>query len=380
MPEYGQASTSSPGPCSPSSLCPAGFGSSGGSVAGQTVALTVYQQGQETGSLSAQTDEAGNFEFKGLALGQDYGYVASVNYQGAEYESTAITLVPDEPTNSLKLEVYDSTTSDEGIRIVNTHTVLVPDADRKLVVTEFFLIANETDRTYIGSSPVGPDGRQKTLSFSLLEGASDLQYGSGLMECCVLVDEEGLADSMPVLPGGKEVVFRYQVKYKPARYDFDKVFYLPAERYDIVVQGDGVQASSDRLLQQETMAIDGRPFSHFTAENLGRGEKVTARFSNMPNLSGEGIGSVWAALLVAALAAGLAVAYPRWRGRHRLSPATARDQRGAATDSRKELLLEIAELDDAFDRGSIQEEDYRQQRQEKKRLLASLMQSRSTPR
>jgi hypothetical protein len=100
----------------------------------------------------------------------------------------------------------------------------------------------------------------------------------------------------------------------------------------------------------------------------------------MPNLSGEGVGSVWAALLVAALAAGLAVAYPRWRGRQRLSPAMARERKESATDRTQELLLEIAELDDAFDRGSIQEEDYRQQRQEKKRLLASLMQSRSTPR
>ncbi|MBM2831924.1 MAG: hypothetical protein HW414_976 [Dehalococcoidia bacterium] len=197
------------------------------------------------------------------------------------------------------------------------------------------------------------------------------------MDCCVVASDGGLLDTMPVMPGTKEIVFSYQVKHK-SEYDFAKSFSLPIERYDIVVQGEGVQVKSDLLQQGETLTIEDLPYSHFMAENLKRGAAVTGTFTNMPGSAGGN--PIPVVLFVAALAAGLAVAYPLWR-RRRLAPAMAMEQQiRTPKDSRQDLLVAIADLDDAFERGDIPEKDYRQQREEKKRLLAGLMQRGKTER
>ncbi|MDP2744004.1 MAG: hypothetical protein Q8P00_02925 [Dehalococcoidia bacterium] len=342
----------------------------GGSVAGQTITLKTSLKDTETGQSTAKTDASGKFEFKGLATSKDYSYAANLTYQGAEYNSDPITFSPGEQTKPLKMEVYDAIASDEGVRIMASHTIFRPDVKNTMQVTEVFIINNDTDKTFIGTGPALIGSQKKTLSFSVPKGATGFQYGGSLMDCCVVLLDGGLLDTMPIMPGTKEIMFSYQVKHK-SEYDFAKSFSLPIERYDIVVQGEGVTVQSDLLQQGETLTIENLPYSHFVAENLKRGAAVTGTFTNMPGSPGGN--PIPAVLFVAALAAGLAVAYPLWR-RRRLAPvAAAAGQRRSPKDRRQGLLVEIADLDDDFERGAIPEKDYRQRREEKKRLLAGLM-------
>ena len=46
------------------------------------------------------------------------------------------------------------------------------------------------------------------------------------------------------------------------------------------------------------------------------------------------------------------------------------------TEEGKKLLKEIADLDDAFERGDVGDSEYQKKRLDKKRLLANLMQQR----
>ncbi|MBM2831925.1 MAG: hypothetical protein HW414_977 [Dehalococcoidia bacterium] len=136
----------------------------GGSVVGQTITLKTSLKDTETGQSTTKTDASGKFEFKGLATGKDYSYAANLTYQDAEYSSDPVTFSPGEQTKPLKMEVYDATSSDEGIRIMASHTIFRPDMKNTMQVTEVFIITNETDKAFVGTGPALIGNQKKTLS------------------------------------------------------------------------------------------------------------------------------------------------------------------------------------------------------------------------
>ena len=339
----------------------------GSSVADQEVTMTTYLNDSETGSATAKTDAKGYFIFDSLSTAPGYSYQVKLVYQEADYYSNTLSFDADETNKFAEIAVYDSTTSDEGIKVMTSHTVMHFEQGG-LWITEYFLFVNDTDRAYIGSKEMPAEGKRETLSFSLPEQATELQPSLGLMTCCIYNSEEGFVDTMPVLPGGREIAFAYRVDYNAGSYTFSRKVNFPTVNYDLLVEGEGSRVISDRLAIEEPLDIEGTLFKHLSGTDLGRGDIIVAQLSGLPNVDNQG-SLKWAALALVMLIFGFGSAY--LLRKRRPQPVNAK----VNLDQRKQgLLAELAQLDDDFEGGKIHEDVYHRLRAEKKWHLTALMQ------
>lgn len=336
----------------------------GGSVADQEVTLKTYRNDAELASAMARTDAEGRFAFEGLATSSDYSYQVTLIYQQAEYTGDRISFSAGEMGKSVEITVYDATTGDEAVKVSTAHTVIYAEQGN-LRVSEYLVVANDSDRTYIGGRELSP-GVRETLVFALPADATGLEVGGSLMSCCIYNNEGGFVDSMAVLPGTKELVYSYDISYKGAEYAFSGRVNYPTDDYHLLVQSPNVLVSGVRLVQAEPVTIEGIQFNHFSGGNLASGDMVTAQISGLPKSANQS-SLLWVLLALAVLGSGFALFYLRRRQRpHPVRVSYVRQE--------ESLLAELARLDDEFEDGRIAEEVYRRVRAQKKAQLAKLMQ------
>ena len=335
----------------------------GSSVADLDVILKTYLNDAEIDSTTAKTDIEGYFVFDGLSTELGYSYEVLISFQQAEYYGERLIFNEGETSKFNGVIVYDATTSDEAIMVPMSHMIIYVEED-SLLVKRYYLFANEVDRTYIGEangeSPV-------VLRFSLPKDATELQSTMGLMDCCIAQNEEGFYDTMPLLPGSKEMAFSYRVKPGSGTYEFSQMINYPTNRFDILVQGEDIEITSDQLVIDEPMDISGILFNHLSGQGLAAGETLMIRLSGLPHTNTL-VGILWVLLALILIVVGFVFVY--LIKRKRPQPVSA----GGVLSQQQRLLAELAELDDNFEEGGILEETYRRLRDEKKADLIKIMQ------
>ena len=340
----------------------------GSSVADQDITLKTYLNDALASDTTTKTDAEGRFVFDSLLTESGYSYQVVLTFQEAEYYSEWLNFDEGEASKSIEVTVYDSTTSDEALKVATAHMIIYVGQD-SLLVKEYFLFTNESSLNYIGSKEVTAEGNNReTLKFPLPKEATELQYTLGLMECCIYGSEEGFTDSMPVLPGTREVAYSYKVNYNSGTYTFSQDANYPTTRYDFLFQGESIEITSNQLKAEEPMDIDGTRFNHLSGSDFAPGDIVVAKLSGLPETGNQGT-VIWVALALIVLTCGLSFVYLLRRKKVQpVSPEDSLDQR------RQRLLIELAELDDDFEGGKIPEEVYRRLRAERKSQLLALMQ------
>ncbi|MBI4302690.1 MAG: hypothetical protein HY664_08800 [Chloroflexi bacterium] len=280
-----------------------------------------------------------------------------MTYQDNEYQSESITFASGETAKTVEVTVYESTTSDENVKVEANYVVIFPEKGQ-LQVRELVRIVNTGDHTYVGSKVMEADPTKKeTLRFLLPDSARELSYDQGLMECCVFKAEQGFVDTMGVLPGVKEIDFGYRLPYSPPQYDFLKTVAYPTDDLVVLIHGTGVQATSSDLVEEGPTDLGGDQFLVLSRADVGKDTQITTTLYGLPQ--GDSQKALrWAGTTLAVLAAGFGLGYPILR---------RRQKRAGGED--RQLLLELASLDDAFAAGSIAEEEYRRLRAEKKEQL-----------
>ncbi|MFQ6122004.1 MAG: carboxypeptidase-like regulatory domain-containing protein [Dehalococcoidales bacterium] len=336
----------------------------GSSVADQDVTLKTFLNDAEVGTTTTKTDAEGRFVFGGLSTESSYNYQVALTFQGTEYTSVWLNFDEGETTKSTEVIVYDSTTSDEAIKVAMTHTIVYV-GQGSLQVQEYFLFVNEADRTYIGPTE---DGNTGTLKFSLPRGVAELQYSLGLMECCIVGSEEGFADTMPVLPGSKEVAYSYKVNYSSAAYTFSQRVNYPTANFDLLIQSEDIEITGNQLAIDEPLDIGGTRFNHLFGRDLTPGDILVVQLSGLPETSNQSTLG-WVTLTLVALVGGFSFIYfLRKRRLQSVIPDGSLEQR------KQRLLIELARLDDDFEGGKITEDVYRKLRVTKKAQLLELIQ------
>lgn len=340
----------------------------GSSVADQTVTLTTYLNDKESGTSTAKADAEGRFVFNGLSTASGYAYEVKVTYQEADYTGERLKFANGETTKSTRLTVYDSTGSDEAVKISAAHTIVYL-AEGGLEVVEYLVFANESDRSYIGSGEITTTGTRRTLKLPLPAKATELQYGDQLMSCCILQDANGLTDTMAVLPGEKLIAYSYKVSYSGGAYKFSRKVDYPIASYSFLVQGgEAIQLTSNRLAPAGPMQIEGNTFNTLSGGSLAAGDTLEVQVAGLPKSANmQTIIWVLGAMVVLGVAGGLAYL----RKKQTLRPVRIAE---SADRMRQRLLLELAGLDDDFESGKIEKETYRKLRAEKKAQLVELMQ------
>jgi LPXTG-motif cell wall-anchored protein len=339
----------------------------GSSVAAQDVTLKVHLNGEEIDSSSTQTDSGGNFTFEGLSTAPEYTYEASLDYQLAEYYSDWLVFAEGETVITAEVVVYDSTTADDAIRVEMAHTVIYTDPEN-LWVEEYYLFINDSDRTYIGPDELVEGDVRRTLRFILPAEALNLQPAGELMQCCIYGTEDGFTDSMPVLPGGKEIAFSYIINYGPKVHAFAQKLDYPVIQYNLVVQGVDSKIDSGQLTPNEPLNIEGILFSLFTGADFASGETIVFELSGLANSDDQNL-VLWVVLVLVALFIGFGFFF--FRRRKKVPPVRAEVD---PEQLRQRLMVELARLDDAFENGNMDEREYQRLRADKKAQVLSLVQ------
>jgi hypothetical protein len=333
------------------------------SVAGQVVTLKIYQGTSETGSQTATTDQDGNFAFSGLSTDNSYVYQIEITYQDVNYYSQPLQFGTGETVKSADINVYDTTTSDDAVSVGISY-VIISRQDDNLAVLEYYLFADNSDRAYIGTLVSDSAQQRQTLQFVLPPDATDLQFVLGLSDSTVIRNGNDFTDTGAVTPDGRELSYSYLIPIKSDKQVLNWTSNYNVMRFDLLSKDNSIHVTSDKLTEQEPLTISGQSYNDYASQNLPRGGTIAIALSGLTGSSGFNALD-WAWLAVIPLA-GLAFFLIR---RRRSIPA------GAENDKQR-LLDEIAALDDSYDNGEIDEEDYRKLRKQKKEHLLSLAQIR----
>ena len=337
-----------------------------------TISLGVIQAGSSVEARDTVADAGGTFSFGEVDSGEDFTYVIGTEYAGASYRVQVELSMLQEP---VELLVYESTSSREAIH-VNGHTLVVNAADsRSQQVSSLELVAleNTGDRTFVPD--IAKDGPMSLLRFSLPEGAAALDVQSSLVGGGVLQVDVGFAMTTPVPPGIHEIIYTYRFPYNGSKKSFSHSFPFGAETFRVLVL-DGVgQARGPGLELMEPFVLGDDRYVRLETHDLVAGADLEIELFGLPRpslwqqlvdaISGEDfarlvIPGTFSLALIALLS------YALVRNRR---PAMAL-QGALHLGPRSDLLEAMAHMDDRFQRGEFEEEDYLRERQElKERIL-----------
>lgn len=282
-------------------------------------------------------------------------YFASVRHDGVLYFGQALNQTA-QLDSLYRIEVYDTTSAlPEGRDFpIAARNLLLEEAEDGWMVVDLFRIRNEGERTVVA--------REGGIvwSHALPTSAVDFQPGESDLAPDAVVFEDGeIRVSSPTPPGERTYLMRYRVPELP--------FTIPVsegtQRVEMLIREPAPPLSVTGLQQLEPVSIE--PESSYrrfaAAEPTGQDIEIGEGDEG-------GMGQVaWFAVIMALVLAGAAV----YAVQRRPGAATAGEGPG-----RDELLLEIAELDAAFqgreDLSADARQRYRAERDRLKKRLKEL--------
>jgi hypothetical protein len=317
---------------------------------------------------SVRTDANGRYSIRYKPFGKDAVYFASSSHGGVAY-FTAPLPPSDAAGDAGEITVFDTTSAPVPIRTRGRHLVVSSSGvDGRRTLVEVFQLSNDTTVTAV------PGARERaTWSVRVAPNAAGFEVGqSDIGPNAVQFRDGRVLVLASISPGIRQLAFSYSV---PAS-DFPLALAVadPVDVFEVLVEDRGASASGAGLAEQPTVALEGRSFRRFLAQDVKGGATITVSVGE-PTGTREnrgviatvlGAGAVMAMMLLFALT------------RRRQVRVVTRAHR---PDDAAHLARDIAELDDAFERvASPSDEErasYRQRRDAlKSRLAAALANER----
>ena len=362
----------------------------GGVPANIPVTLIVLKDMSMQDRLNAQADGEGRFRFDGLDTSESSVYQVVAEYKGVDYFSDFLAF-EDGKIPSLTVDVYEPTEEQTNVHTERLH-VIINVRPRQLQVGELHVFSNPSDRAYVGHSTE----MSGTLRFSLPTGANDLEFQEGQLGGRFASTDEGFLDTSPVLPGtgSHQVLFSYNLDYDSPEFSFSVTDYYSVTGVNVLVSDPAVQVDSPALQSEGFRNVQGQEWVSLAGKNLPAGQEIRLSFSNLPLEQRESpmppAGATgplaqtdnfkFIVLGLALFGLGVLVGYSLPR-RERVQEAASfqlpdDSVAGGAEADEDELIVALADLDDAFERGEVSEGPYRQQRADLKKQLAAQQKKR----
>ncbi len=376
-------------------------------LAGAVVNLRAFTPDfTQTMEMTTTVDSAGIFTFEVEDVPPDWVFIAGTRFDDLNYSSPADQLSAARTQLDLPITVYDRSTDPSAINIGQVHVVLEFPSEDQVRVNELYIFNNNQDAVFVGESGDPLDG---TIQLSVPTGAEALEFqrSFGSMDSFMpandfIQTDTGWADTLPLRPGDNALTLlvRYVLPYEdgmtvahPLNYDADTSTIILSDVGVEVVGEEWTSAGPQEMgpgqiflnysrppvAAGEPLAIelDGRPRQVAAA---GGAATVPARNENLELIIGG------AALLLVA-GAGI-VLWRGWQARQTEADeayVTAVEAQVAVpvtpvtqpqtNDDADALLAAIADLDDAYEAGTLDEATYQQQRADLKRRLAAIWSS-----
>ena len=349
--------------------------------AGLPVTLRLFQGDVEMDALETTTAGDGSFRFEGLDTDPTLQYWPEVLYLGTIYSGDEpLQFSEGQPELVTTLMVYETTTDDANVRLNSVH-MIVESFGQVLRVSEIHLFGNGGDRAYVGSP--GEDGRPATVSIPLPDDAVGLSFGEDVAPDRFLEVDGGLLDSDPVPPGQESslIFFSYHVMVTGESVSLERRFAYPVDNLNMLVAQPGLALTGGALTSEGVELFQGQQYEFYTAQALAADTPLELEFAVLPEEalpSGEttepagamtGVVAESSQGLLRGLGLGLAVLAFVGAAGYSLGTGQRRLARGGAADPTtrpevRRLLADLADLEDAYEAGQIDEGRYQARRTE----------------
>ena len=336
--------------------------------------LITGQDGTLAGTGQAQANTDGSFVLEDVALIEGAGYNISVDYGGVFYGQSVFS---DQLAEEVIITVHEAT-EDAGIMRVDRQVMVISDfdvAERTATATEFVRFANPTDRTLRANLETARPGMFSFMRFALPPDATDITVQSNLRGGDVISVGSGFALTAAVPPGEHSVDFAYNFPYQGGSLEFRNSLPQGAAIFQILVPERFASLEIGGLTPRPPVGIGDEIYRAWEGRDIPAGAGVQLRFDGLPQpgvlarvgstLAG---GNFWITAIPSAMGAVLlAFLLLGVLRRHRPSTAVAGvtpefpdgQQDGA---QRAELVAALATLDERFQAGGLEEEDYQRRR------------------
>ena len=342
-------------------------GSAGGqTLGGVEVDLHAFDGSNDQIVATTTSDAAGSYHFENLTINQSAQYSVSVTFAKVPYFSPPFKFDAS-GHQATDLTVYNTTASDAAIAIDRLSIVIanVDAKQRLLTLVESYHFNNSGSETYVGQLA---GSQLQTLRFPLFDGAQSLTPEGGFQLSDATSIPSGFALSLPVLPGASTIVFAYQVPYRGRALALGRVLAYRTTLAEVILPG-GMNVNSPQLSGQGTVSVGGQNLATIQGKELQPGADVRLDLSGLPLGGGtflplDSLGTQL--LLVAIVITAAAVSVGAYRGRGGRRPAAGPNA------ERRRLLQRIAQLDDRYETGELEQGKYTRERQAAKARLREI--------
>jgi hypothetical protein len=306
---------------------------------------------QEILRQTAPVDAQGEYRFDRVEVAPGRLFFTTLEYQGVLYRSE-VSHVPEAGSSlDLPVTIYETTADTGPLRVERLHLLVDFPSEDRMRVLELWVMANPTDRVI--TAP---------LQVPLPVEAVNLTFEEGTLGERFELTEQGFLDREPIPPGAgiDQLVFAFDV---PLSSTFAQAVGHPVEAVTVLLPADGVRLAG--LQDQGVRDLGGLSMRSYVGGPLEPGEAIEFRIRG----SFAGSPAVVEAIVGGAALLGAALLAARWW----MPGSGPRPARATQPD---DLVRQMAELDDRFERGELEEADYRERRAElKARALTILRQA-----
>ncbi|HEU4867986.1 MAG TPA: hypothetical protein VFV09_09675 [Actinomycetota bacterium] len=282
-------------------------------------------------------------------------------------------------TDPVELKIYETTDDVSVVKITSDSMTVLQNTEEGqgnvLEVLQLLRYQNDSDRAFIGSesdqaepepSPAGspaPQQRQ-VLKLPVPESAYDLAPADAANGAGLATSGEGrLVTTSAFPPGEASVAYLFKVKVPRTGWQLRREVYHPTEHADLLIGKRLVLTAAPGFEFEESKTLGGESYNRYRSGELNPGSVIEADIG-FPD---EGTDGVWIGFAagVAVLALLLGLATVRMRRRRAAKAAAGKPAAPAPQPNRptREVLIEqIAELDELFESGAIEKDDYESQR------------------
>jgi len=300
---------------------------------------------------STIADPHGHFRFR-FHADTTALYLLSARYGGIEYFSSPVHTNPERPDTTMRVLVYD-TSSTAPVIVAARHVVVPrPSEDGSRAVLDLLVLKNA------GSvARVSGDSSRPSWAGALPAGSAGLQVGeSDFSPEAVTRHGDSVFVLAPIAPGEKQLTIEYVIPGNRGRVDFPAGTDGPL---NVLVEESSAKVGGGSIVLADSQLIEGRWFHRWTGR-IGAKEDVRLTIPNLAKTP---------RLLLAALVAGVALVLglAAWR------VTTARPAR-VTTSAPGTLLNALAELDARYTgrEAEVAPEEWQRYQEERARLKASL--------
>ncbi len=292
-------------------------------------------------------------------------YMTTIGHEGINFSSDVGQLSEAAPEAVLDVTVYDSTSDGSVIQLERLHIIAAVEGDL-LQISQLYSFSNLSDRVYVGDSG-DPAGGTVRVALPAEAQNPDFQRGFGTLDSFVPTNElfpiaDGWQDTVPLRPGRgvMNLLATFVVPYEPGMSLSQRLFY-DTNVMSVVMPDVGVRLTGD-WLEGTAMSGESGDILQYSAEPQPAGSQMVLTFTGRPRAVAPPTAGGNTELIVGAGVLVLAVAV--------LATVRLRQNAFAAeAEEREALLADIADLDDAFAAGEVDEATYRSERQILKEML-----------